>query len=151
MNRKWTEANRNKHCVYRLDYHIVFVVKYRRKCINDEIGAVLINEAKRIAELKGGVLIEGNHDIDHVHLLVSLPPNLNLADVIGTMKMAMSKVVRNRYGDYLKQHLWGDAFWTTSYYVATTGGANLETIRKYVESQGTKPRTKRAVKGDILE
>ena len=142
MAKRWDTMTRNKHCVYRLDYHMVFVVKYRRPCITDEMGRDMVKAAAGIAERKGGKLIEGKADRDHLHLLVSLPPALNLSDVVGSMKMSTSKVARNHYREEVEKYLWGDRFWSDSYYIATAGGAGLDTIQRYIENQGTEPRTK---------
>ncbi len=142
MPRKWVTVKRNKHCVYRLDYHMVFVVKYRKPCITEEMGEAMVATARGIAERKGGELLEGKADRDHLHILVSLPPALNISDVVGSMKMATSKVARRHFRDDVEKYLWGDKFWSPSYYIATAGGADLDTIRQYIEHQGTKPRTK---------
>ena len=129
---------------------MVFVVKYRKPCITEEMGAALIQCAAGIAEKKGGKLLEGKSDRDHIHLLVSLPPALNLADVIGSMKMAMSKTARNHFREDVEKYLWGDNFWSPSYYVASTGGANLDTIQRYIENQGLKPRRKNVTRGETV-
>ena len=146
----WTDVTRKNHCVYRLDYHMVFVVEYRKKCITAAMGSDMVAEVAKLAELKGGSLVEGKSDVAHLHLLVSLPPNLNLANFIGTLKNATSKLVRRKYGDEIRKYLTGDVFWSPSYYVSTTGGANLDTIKQYIEKQGIK-RQKRIVTGEIIE
>ena len=135
------DLNKTKHCVYRLDYHVVFVVKYRRKCITDEIGLFLIEECKKIVEKNNGVLVEGKSDCDHIHILISMPPSVRMSDVIGSLKNSTSRMVRKTYPEHLSKYLYGESFWSDSYYIATTGGANIETIRQYIENQG-KPKRK---------
>jgi putative transposase len=116
-------------------------VKYRKKCITPEIGNYLLDNAKRLLQLWDGELIEGNTDQDHIHLLISMNPKYELARYIGVLKNSLARNVRNQYSEYLKQFLWGDSFWSDSYYIATTGGVNLDTIQKYIENQG-KPKRK---------
>jgi putative transposase len=135
------EMKKGNHSVYCLTYHVVFVVKYRKKCITPEIGNYLLDNAKRLLQLWDGELIEGNTDQDHIHLLISMNPKYELARYIGVLKNSLARNVRNQYSEYLKQFLWGDSFWSDSYYIATTGGVNLDTIQKYIENQG-KPKRK---------
>jgi len=142
MAKKWVTVKRNKHCVYRLDYHLVFVVKYRQKCITEEMGEAIVARAKKLAERNGGELLEGKSDRDHVHLLVSMPPAMNLADFVGSVKMATSKLVQKEFHDEVAPYLWGTTFWSPSYYIASAGGASLDTIQQYIQNQTTKPRTK---------
>ena len=133
--------NKGKHCVFQLDYHIVLVVKYRKKCLTKEIGDDIILKCKELVELNDGTLTEGNHDVDHIHLLVSLPPKICLSSFMGSLKNTTSRYVRKKYSSYLSKYLYGDSFWSDSYYVSTTGGASIETIKKYIENQG-KPKRK---------
>jgi putative transposase len=135
------EMKKGNHSVYCLTYHVVFVVKYRKKCITPEIGNYLLDNAKRLLQLWDGELIEGNTDQDHIHLLISMNPKYELARYIGVLKNSLARNVRKQYGEYLKQFLWGESFWSDSYYIATTGGVNLDTIQKYIENQG-KPKRK---------
>ena len=120
------EYRKSSHAVYGLQYHIVLVTKYRRKCINEEIGDRLKKEIIR--------LIEG-----HVHILAELSPKYAVANEIATLKTVTARVLRRDYEDYLKQFLWGDNFWSRSYFVATSGGVTLDVLKEYVETQNRKP------------
>ena len=138
-----TEYHKLRHCVYRLDYHIVLVVKYRKQCITDEIGTFLVDRSRIVAEAFGGDLIEGKADLDHLHLVISLPPAVCISDFVASLKNTTSRMVRKQYAEYLKQYLWGNSFWTDSYFISSTGGAALDIIMKYVESQGNPKRAYR--------
>ena len=124
------EIRRERHRVWSLSYHAVFVVKYRKPCITDEIADFLLDEIRYLLEGWGGELIEGKADKDHLHLLFSLPPDKELARYIGLMKQVSARQVRKKYKEQLKEYLWGDSFWTDSYYLSSTGGANLENISR---------------------
>ena len=132
---------KKRHCVYELTFHAVLVVKYRKKCITKEIGEYLIKRSEIVIEKNGGHLIEGNSDIDHIHLLLSLQPDLNLSNFMGSLKNTTSRMVRKKYKEYLDKYLWKESFWSDSYYLGTTGGASLDIIQKYIEDQG-KPKRK---------
>lgn len=93
------------HSVYNLQYHIVLVVKYRRKCINYEVGTFLISEATRVLEVHGCALVEGNYDRDHIHLLISTTPTTEPAKLIGILKKVLSYGVRKNYKNYLVDYL----------------------------------------------
>jgi putative transposase len=133
------EMKKGNHSIYCLNYHVVFVVKYRKKCITPEIGEFLLDNARRLLEKWDGELLEGNTDLDHIHLLISMNPKYELARYIGSLKNSLARNVRKQYGDELKEYLWGDSFWSDSYYIASTGGADLDTVKKYIEDQG-KPK-----------
>ena len=134
------DLKHTKHCVYSMKYHLVFVVKYRKKCISQEIGDFLMRETKRLLKEKGVYFIQGNHDKDHIHLLIEIPPTVLIATLVGTLKNTLSRLVRKKYAEELSKYLWGDSFWTPSYYIATVGNANKETVAKYIQNQRTSTR-----------
>ncbi|CAB3390877.1 IS200/IS605 family transposase [Kyrpidia spormannii] len=107
----------NYHSVFKLTYHLVLVVKYRRKVINDPV--------------------EFNHDRDHVHILFSAHPNSTLSKYINAFKSASSRLVKKEFPE-IRKHLWKEYFWSRSFCLLTTGGAPMEVIKKYIESQGEK-------------
>ena len=88
------EVSKLYHCVYALHYHLVLVTKYRRKCL----AGAMINRFREIAAARcegcGGRLVELNGEPDHVHLLVSLPPNLDLSRFVNNLKTTSSPLIR---------------------------------------------------------
>ena len=127
---------KSSHCAYSLCYHLVLVVKYRRKCITDEIGAYLIEVAEGVLKQWGCELIEGKSDRDHLHLLLTLDQSHTIGDRVGSLKNTTSRMVRKKYGDQIKQYLWEDSFWSDGYFICTTGSAEVDVIKKYIEDQG---------------
>ena len=131
------ELRNNNHSVFAIHFHLILVVKYRKKVINDEIS----NRLKEIFEYIQGdyniALEEWNHDIDHVHILFRSEPNTNISKFINAYKSASSRLIKKEYSS-IKSRLYEDAFWSQSFCLISTGGANIETIRKYIESQGEK-------------
>ncbi len=132
MNRDFKS---NRHSIYNLKYHLVVITKYRNKCINQSILDDLESIFKRIIEGKNGELIEFNGEQDHVHLLFEVPPQVELAKLINTMKTVSSRLIRKSHSEYLKKYYWKPVFWSRSYCILTTGGATIEIIEKYIQSQ----------------
>lgn len=131
---------RTRHSVYLLTYHMIFVTKWRKPVITDEIGDFMTATARRLCTGYGGELISAETDTDHIHLLVSLPPSKNLTDIIRSLKTQLSKEVHARpeYDKVIKKYIYGDApLWSPSYFVATTGSVSLEAVKEYIEAQRT--------------
>lgn len=131
---------RTRHSVYLLTYHMIFVTKWRKPVITDEIGDFMTATARRLCTGYGGELISAETDTDHIHLLVSLPPSKNLTDIIRSLKTQLSKEVHARpeYDKVIKKYIYGDApLWSPSYFVATTGSVSMKTVKEYIEAQRT--------------
>lgn len=137
------KTSKNCHAQYRLEYHVVFVTKYRKPRIHEEMFQFLKEESIRILGLNGVELLEMNYEPDHVHLLISAPPQVQLSKIINSYKSATSRHVRNRYEKYLSRYYWKPYFWSRSYLILSSGGAPIEVIKKYIQSQ-----KEREIKGD---
>lgn len=131
------ELDRNQHSVYLLNYHLVMVIKYRRKVINDDISDYLKQKFEQVGESYGINLQEWNHDVDHVHVLFRATPHTEIAKFLNAYKSASSRMVKKLFPE-IKDKLWKSAFWTQSYCLISTGGAPLNVVKKYIESQGYK-------------
>lgn len=131
------KLNRNQHSVYKLTFHLVLVIKYRRKVINQDIFDSLMVIFSDIGSNYGVGVIESNWEVDHVHVLFEAMPSTNLVKFINAYKTASSRIIKRDY-PYVKRFLWKSAFWKTGYFITTSGGANIETIRKYIERQREK-------------
>lgn len=95
-------------------------------------------------------LLEFNGEHDHVHLMISSPPKISIAALVGKLKGKSSYFLRREYWPQLKQKLWGKHLWSPSYCVVTCGGAPLTVIKQYIEQQRTPP-DEVAVKRSIRE
>ena len=137
MSEKKTVYSRRAHSVCCLTYHAVFVVKYRRKVISPGIMDFFKVHAKYLIEERfRGNLTEFNGEADHVHILFELPPSAAPSMVICSLKTQLSKEARKRYPEQIRGKLWKDSFWSDSYFPATTGGADIETLERYIQKQG---------------
>ena len=131
------ELDRNQHSVYLLNYHLVMVIKYRRKVITDKISEYLKQRFIKVGESYGVTLQEWNHDADYVHVLLRATPHTEIAKFLNAYKSSSSRMVKKEFPE-IKRYLWKSAFWTQSYCLISTGGAPLEVIKQYIENQGRK-------------
>ncbi len=131
------ELDSNAHSVFSLNYHLILVVKYRRRVIDD----IISDRAKEIFEYicpKYNITLqEWNHDKDHVHILFKAHPNTGISKFINAYKSASSRLLKKEFPQ-IRQKLWKEYFWSQSFCLISTGGATIEIIRKYIESQGEK-------------
>ena len=131
------ELDTNSHSVFLLYYHLVFVVKYRRKVIDDVVSDRLKEIFLYIAPKYNVTLQEWNHDKDHVHILLKSHPNTELSKFINAYKSASSRIIKKEY-PVIKKALWKEYFWSRSFCLVTSSGAPLEVLKRYIESQGEK-------------
>ncbi len=120
-----------------MHYHLVLVVKYRRKVFDDEISARAREIFEYIAPKYGITVEEWNHDQDHVHILFRAQPKTELSKFINAYKSASSRLLKQEY-PRIRQKPWKEYFWSRSFCLLTTRGAPIEVIRRYIESQGRK-------------
>lgn len=131
------KLDNNNHSVFLLRYHLVLVVKYRKEVFTDEISDFAKDMFIEIGNKYNITLIEWNHDKDHIHVLFKAHPNSELSKFINAYKSASSRLIKKNF-PYVRKRLWKEMFWSRSYCLLTTGGAPIEIIKKYIESQGQK-------------
>lgn len=126
------EVRSNNNVVYRCHYHVVWCPKYRRKVIGGKVD-------ERLKEIIREVCAERNAPIeaietmpDQVHLLVVVDPQYGIHRLVKQIKGRSSRLLRQEF-PHLKSRM--PTLWTNSYFVATTGGATLEVVKRYVENQ----------------
>ena len=127
----------NNHSVFAIHFHLILVVKYRKKVITDAISNRLKDIFSYIEDDYNITLEEWNYDIDHVHILFRSHPNTNVSKFINAYKSASSRLIKKEHPN-IRTKLYKEAFWSQSFCLISTGGANIETIKKYIESQGEK-------------
>jgi putative transposase len=129
------DLDNNAHSVFLLHYHLVLVVKYRRQVFDDGISS----RAKEIFDI---TLEEWDHDKDHIHILFRAHPNTEISKFINAYKSASSRLLKKEFPQ-IRQKLWKEHFWSQSFCLITTGGAPIEVIKKYIESQGQRDRKRK--------
>lgn len=122
--------------VFSLHYHLICCVKYRQKVFdNDEIISDIKSQICKIAKTFNVEIIEQECGIDHIHILFKSKPTLDITKFINILKGHSSRYIREKYKDQLKGKLWGDAFWSPSYFLSTTGNVTIDILKQYVENQ----------------
>lgn len=140
------EYSKNQHSVYNMTYHAVFVTKYRRPVMTEEMREAAKERAAYLLKLYKGGLVEMNGEPDHLHILFSVPPSKAPSMVVCSLKTQLSKLFKAEYPEQVKRYLWKDAFWSASYFISTTGGASIETLEAYIRDQGTEHHKRKYVK-----
>ena len=127
----------NARSVFLLNYHLILVVKYRRKVFDDTISERAKEIFSRIAPNYNISLQEWWHDEDHVHILFRAHPKTAISKFINAYKSASSRLLKKEYPS-IREKLWKEQFWSQSFCLLTTGGAPLEIVKEYIQSQGQK-------------
>ena len=121
------------HSKWRCKYHIVFAPKYRRQIIYGKIKADVGKILRDLCEGKGVEIIEAECCQDHIHMLVSIPPHLSVAQFMGYLKSKSSLMIFDRHAN-LKYKYGNRHFWCRGYYVDTVG-KNTKMIQEYIKNQ----------------
>jgi putative transposase len=115
-------------------YHIVWVPKYRYKVLRGELAEDVENLMRAFSQRLECEIIELNVQIDHVHVLVMIPPKLSISSYVGQIKGRVAIRILNKYKKLRQKPYWGNQFWAKGYCVDTVG-LDMEMIRKYVQYQ----------------
>ncbi len=129
------ELDTNNHSVFMLTYHLVLVVKYRRVVVTEKIAKRIFEIGRYIGDKYHITFLETNHEGDHVHILFKAHPNTQISKYLNAFKSASSRLVKKEFPQ-VKKKLWKEYFWSPSYCLVTTGGASLEVVKEYIQSQG---------------
>ena len=127
------EQNKLQHTTWECKYHIVFIPKYRRKVLYKELRRYLGELFHELSRQKESRIEEGHLVIDHVHMLISIPPKYAVSAVIGYIKGKSAIHVAREYGGKKKNFV-GQQFWARGFYVSTVG-RDEKTIREYIRAQ----------------
>jgi len=127
------------HSIWHCQYHIVWVPKYRFRVLTGPVAGEVARCTRAFSEQKGAEIVELNVQIDHVHLLVLVPPKISISSFIGVVKGRTAIRVFNKFRNLKQKPYWGNHFWARGYCVDTIG-LNEEMIRKYVKYQEKKEK-----------
>ncbi len=127
------DLNHNAHSTWRLQYHIVFAPKFRRKVIYGQLKADIGAILRKLCEEKNVEIIEAEACPDHIHMLVSIPPQLSVAQFVGFLKGKSTLMIFDRHAN-LKYKYGSRHFWCRGYYVDTVG-KNEKMIAEYIRTQ----------------
>ena len=131
---KMSKYKKLSHVVYKCDYHIVWVPKYRFRILSGIVKELMEKDIRMLCEWKGCEVEELNVQVDHIHLMVSIPPKVSISEFMGILKGKLAIKLFKSYPQLKKKPYWGNHFWARGYFVNTIG-INEEVIRKYIKHQ----------------
>lgn len=134
---KTIEYKSNNNIVYSCKYHVVWCPKYRRKVLVGNIETRLKEIVKQICDDNQIDLIEMEVMPDHIHLLLEVDPQFGIHKAVKLIKGTTSRILRNEFSELTTKL---PTLWTNSYFVSTVGGAPLDIVKQYIESQKTSQR-----------
>ena len=121
------------HTKWECKYHVVFIPKYRRKVLFEKLREHLGPVFRKLAEQKESRVEEGHVMVDHVHMMISIPPKLSVSHVVGYIKgksaIHIARTYEGKQRNYVGQH-----FWARGYFVSTVGRDEKQ-IREYIRNQ----------------
>lgn len=129
---KSQQFTRKFNCVYALSYHLVLVTKRRQKLLDADAFVIAREMVQARVNARAGTVIEFGGESDHIHILVSLPPAEAIADFVNAVKTSTSRRLRR---DVSRIRNAGPALWSPSYFVASCGHADADTVRAYIQAQ----------------
>ena len=126
------------HTKWECKYHVVFIPKCRRKKLYQQLRQDLGEVFRQLAQRKESQILEGHLVVDHVHMLISIPPKHSVAQVVGFLKgksaIQIARVYLGKRKNFTGQH-----FWAWGYFVSTVG-IDEQTIREYIRAQEKEDR-----------
>lgn len=131
MRKYWHGA----HTTHRNMYHIVWLPKYRKKILQGKVKERLEEYLRECAEINDWEIQQLNIQLDHVHLMIQIPPSISVCKAVQRLKGAASHILRSELPQEVKKMLWGDSFWAEGYFCETVGQCSEETIRNYIKNQ----------------
>ncbi len=130
------QIKKQGHCAYQCEYHLVIVSKYRRKIFNDGSFGYFEQVMNQVTDSLPEIqFLTMNHDKDHIHIHLSIPPKMRVSDVVRTLKSISGRFLKKKF-EHMRKAYWGvEGIWSDGYFVSTIG-INEHVIKKYIESQG---------------
>jgi len=130
------EVIKSAHSVYSLQYHVVWVCKYRRRVLKPGVCAYFQRVLPKLLQSMPGVQVKSiGFDQDHVHMVLVIPPKYSISSVMGQLKSQSASRLRNKFRWLARVYWKENIVWSPGYFVSSVG-IDEETIRRYVEHQG---------------
>ena len=129
-----TAYRRDSHTITDIEYHIVWVTKYRYKVLTGEVALRTRDLLRQICLSREIVIIKGSVGKDHVHMLISCPPKLSPSKIVQYLKGRSSRRLQEEFS-HLQKRYWGQHLWARGYFCATVGSVTDEIVKEYIENQ----------------
>ena len=134
-----SKYKKQSHVIYKCDYHIVWVPKYRFRILKGVIKDLVESDIRMLCDRKSCEVEELNIQEDHIHLMVSVPPKVSISALMGVLKGKLAIKLFKSYPELKVKPYWGNHFWARGYFVNTVG-LDEELIRKYIKHQEKEER-----------
>ena len=135
--------NKSSHAIWHLKYHLIWTPKYRFRILQGQVAEEVNRCIRQFCEHLKIEVLELNVQVDHVHMVASIPPKHSISTVMGHLKGRTAIRIMKKFQYLRKKPYWGNHFWTRGYCVDTIG-VNEEHIRKYVKYQEKQERFEQA-------
>jgi putative transposase len=122
------------HTKHRLQYHLVWIPKYRKRVLQGKIAIRIKRIMYEACKMNGWWISEMSIQDDHVHIVVQIPPQMSVAEVVRIFKGGTSRVLRKEFPE-MEEFLWGESFWADGYFAETVGKVDEEVVKKYIRQQ----------------
>lgn len=129
------ELRTGRHCVFMLHVHLVFITKYRKAALTNEMLISMKKYMEKVCSDFECTLEEFNGEKNHVHLLINYPPKVSISKLVNSLKGVSSRRLRTDYAKELDKVYWKDVLWSPSYFAGSVGGAPLSVLKQYIEQQ----------------
>jgi REP-associated tyrosine transposase len=126
------DYRKGSHTVYDIQYHFVWVTKYRYKILKGEVAERTRELIRQICMSRDVAIVQGHVSVDHVHVLVSCPALLSPAKLVQYLKGSSSRKLQEEFA-HLRKRYWGQHLWARGYFCATVGTFTQEQIKAYIE------------------
>lgn len=134
MNNNWKSKNRRK---FLLQYHLIFVCKYRKKLFTKDISEDVKQLSYEICQKHNVVIHTMETDKDHIHYMIETGTAIAISKLVNIMKSYLTFHVWKIHREYLSKHFWKEnTFFTDGYFVCSVGNVSEKQLRKYIENQG---------------
>lgn len=133
-----TKYRSKGHCKFLLRYHLILVCKYRLKLMSaSNISSDIKKLSEQIAKKHNVDIWYLESDKDHIHYMIEVEPNTNLANFVKTLKSYTTYHIWKKYPNYLRKCFWKErTFWPDGYFIASIGEVSSDTLKEYIENQG---------------
>ncbi len=135
------------HTVFTIHLHLVWITKYRKKVLVDSVALRLRDMIREICQAEEVDIIKGHVSKDHVHLFVSIPPQVTISRLVQRLKGKTSFKLLNEFS-HLRKTYWGRHFWARGYFCCSSGNVTDEMIIQYIENQDAASDDNFKVEGD---
>ena len=130
----------SSHTRFDIKYHFVWTTKYRKGVLTGQVAIRLRKLVREVCRTNEVEILQGHVSRDHVHILVSAPPNMSASKIMQYVKGKSSRKLMMEFR-HLNKQFWGRHIWARGYFVATSGNVTDEVIQEYIRLQGQERRS----------